>query len=76
MNGSDVIHEHDHSDPGGKSSKVTALGNFVDSSDKTLVCTHATLRFAFDKFGPEKFNNCLVAIDEFHQGNGLSHLSK
>ena len=36
--------------PGGESSKVTALGNFLDSSDKTLVCTHATLRFAFDKF--------------------------
>lgn len=52
--------------PGGESSKVTALGNFLDSSDKTLVCTHATLRFAFDKFGAEKFNNCLVAIDEFH----------
>lgn len=31
-----------------------------------MVCTHATLRFAFDKFGAEKFNNCLVAIDEFH----------
>lgn len=52
--------------PGGESSKVTALGNFLDSSDNTLVCTHATLRFAFDKFGAEKFNNCLVAIDEFH----------
>lgn len=52
--------------PGGENSKVTALGNFLDSSDKTLVCTHATLRFAFDKFGADKFNNCLVAIDEFH----------
>lgn len=52
--------------PGGENSKVTALGNFLNSSDKTLVCTHATLRFAFDKFGAEKFNNCLVAIDEFH----------
>lgn len=52
--------------PGGENSKVTALGTFLDSSDKTLVCTHATLRFAFDKFGAEKFNNCLVAIDEFH----------
>lgn len=52
--------------PGGENSKVAALGKFLDSSDKTLVCTHATLRFAFDKFGAEKFNNCLVAIDEFH----------
>lgn len=52
--------------PGGENSKVAALGKFLDSADKTLVCTHATLRFAFDKFGAEKFNNCLVAIDEFH----------
>ena len=52
--------------PGGENSKVAALGKFLDSSDKTLVCTHATLRFAFDKFGAEKFNNCLVANDEFH----------
>lgn len=52
--------------PGGESSKVNMLGNFLDSTSKTLVCTHSTLRFAFDKFGAEKFNNCLVAIDEFH----------
>lgn len=52
--------------PGGENSKVTMLGNFLDSDANKLVCTHATLRFAFDKFGAEKFNNCLVAIDEFH----------
>ena len=42
------------------------LGNFLESDDNTLVCTHATLRFAFDKYGASKFNGCLVAIDEFH----------
>ncbi|GAA0753631.1 DEAD/DEAH box helicase [Clostridium sartagoforme] len=52
--------------PGGENSKVTMLGKFLDSDADKLVCTHATLRFAFDKFGAEKFNNCLVAIDEFH----------
>lgn len=52
--------------PGGESSKVTAFGRFLDSSAKVLVCTHSTLRFAFDKYGAAKFNNCLVAIDEFH----------
>lgn len=52
--------------PGGENSKVTMLGNFLESDDNTLVCTHATLRFAFDKYGASKFNGCLVAIDEFH----------
>ena len=52
--------------PGGESSKVTAFGRFLDSNAKVLVCTHSTLRFAFDKYGAAKFNNCLVAIDEFH----------
>ncbi|MGB1190475.1 MAG: DEAD/DEAH box helicase, partial [Pseudomonadales bacterium] len=31
-----------------------------------LVCTHATFRFAVDKFGVEAFDNCLLAVDEFH----------
>lgn len=52
--------------PGVETSKVTMFGRFLDSDDQILLCTHATLRFAFDKFGPRKFNNCLVAIDEFH----------
>ena len=52
--------------PGGESSKVTTFGRFLDSRAKVLVCTHSTLRFAFDKYGATKFNNCLVAIDEFH----------
>jgi hypothetical protein len=49
------------------SSKVNALLNFLDSEDDNiLLCTHATLRFAFDKAGADKFKNCLVAVDEFH----------
>lgn len=52
--------------PGGETSKVSAFGRFLDSDDNLLLCTHSTLRFAFDKYGVEKFNNCLVAIDEFH----------
>jgi hypothetical protein len=51
------------SDNGGK---VNSLGTFLDSEDKVLVCTHATFRFAVDKFGVEKFDNCLIAVDEFH----------
>lgn len=52
--------------PGGETSKVNAFGNFLDSNEQILLCTHSTLRFAFDKYGSSKFNNCLVAVDEFH----------
>ena len=46
--------------------KVNSLGAFLDSGDKVLVCTHATFRFAVDKFGAEKFDGRLIAVDEFH----------
>jgi len=52
--------------PGGETSKVTAFEEFLRSNERILLCTHATLRFAFAKVGAESFNNCLVAIDEFH----------
>ena len=52
--------------PGGENSKVNVLSNFLKSEHRILLCTHATLRFTFDKVGAEYFNNCLVAIDEFH----------
>ncbi len=47
-------------------SKVKAVGEFLASVDKTLVCTHATFRFAVDELGIEAFDNRLIAIDEFH----------
>ncbi len=47
-------------------SKVDAVCAFLDSSDKTLVCTHATFRFAVEELGIEAFDNRLIAIDEFH----------
>ncbi|MGE0269573.1 MAG: DEAD/DEAH box helicase [Candidatus Omnitrophota bacterium] len=53
--------------PGGDNGgKVNAVGAFLESDDKVLVCTHATFRFAVDKFGIEKFDNRLIAVDEFH----------
>ena len=51
---------------GGEAGKVEAFKRFMASQDDILVCTHATLRFAFDKLDIESFNDCLVAIDEFH----------
>lgn len=47
-------------------SKVKAVGEFLKSDDQTLVCTHATLRFAIDELGIEAFDGRLIAIDEFH----------
>ena len=47
-------------------SKVKAVGEFLASSDKVLVCTHATFRFAVEALGIEAFDDRLIAIDEFH----------
>src|SRR5665213_1818469 len=50
-------------DNGGKVNSVKA---FLESADRVLVCTHATFRFAVDRFGVEVFDDCLIAVDEFH----------
>ncbi|WP_430285726.1 DEAD/DEAH box helicase [Pseudomonas aeruginosa] len=47
-------------------SKVDAVRAFLTSSDKVLVCTHATFRFAVEELGIDTFDNRLIAIDEFH----------
>lgn len=47
-------------------SKVKAVGQFLASDDKVLVCTHATFRFAVDALGLEAFDGRLLAVDEFH----------
>lgn len=52
--------------PGGEKSKVQAFKKFMDSDESIIICTHATLRFAFDQLDETKFNDTLLAIDEFH----------
>lgn len=52
--------------PGSTSSKVDEFIRFLKGDDAILVCTHATLRFAFEKLSPEDFNGTVLAIDEFH----------
>ena len=52
--------------PGGDKSKVQAVKRFLEGDDKILVCTHATLRFAFDALDETQLDNTLLAIDEFH----------
>jgi hypothetical protein len=39
--------------PGGDDGKVNAVKTFLDGGDKVLVCTHATFRFAVERFGVE-----------------------
>lgn len=52
---------------GSDRSKVKAFLEFLDEPDEEiLICTHATLRFANEGLDEKKFNECLVAIDEFH----------
>ena len=46
--------------------KVKSVAAFLESADRVLVCTHATFRFAVDAYGIEKFDDRLIAVDEFH----------
>ena len=50
--------------------KVKTFETFMDSDAHIIVCSHATFRFAFDAIektrGVEAFDDCLIAIDEFH----------
>jgi superfamily II DNA or RNA helicase len=52
--------------PGGEQSKVQAFVRFMEGKGRVLVCTHATLRFAFEALDEDAFNGYLLAIDEFH----------
>lgn len=64
----------------GERSKVQAFLKFMESDEQILICTHSTLRFAFEQIDETKFNNVLLAIDEFHHvsadkdNNRLGHL--
>jgi len=62
----------------GSTSKVGAFKKFLDNDEKILICTHATLRFAFEGLEEAKFDNVLLAIDEFHHvsADGESRLGE
>lgn len=57
-------------------SKVTLFSKFLDSDSKILICTHATLRYAYEEVEEAKFNDCLLAIDEFHHVSADRESSK
>ncbi len=52
----------------GDTGKVDRVLEFMNqSTERFLICTHATFRFAFDRINDlAKFDKTLVAIDEFH----------
>ena len=56
---------------GGDSGKINAFIRFMESDDDIIVCTHATLRHAFNRImesgkGIAAFHDCVLAVDEFH----------
>lgn len=57
-------------------SKVEAFHKFMENDKKVLICTHATLRFACENIDDTKFNNVLLAIDEFHHVSADKDSSK
>lgn len=68
--------EHNLCTPGseGSDGKIDAFRRFMhrDSpniADRVLICTHATLRFAFEKLATSEFDETLLAIDEFHHAS-------
>lgn len=69
--------EHNLCTPGseGSDGKIDAFRRFMhrddatEIADRVLICTHATLRFAFEKLDTSEFDDTLLAIDEFHHAS-------
>ena len=65
----EVLPKNNLTEQGTSKSKVKQFVDFMHSEspdDRVLICTHATLRFAFEQLADSDFNNVLLAIDEFH----------
>lgn len=64
-----VLDENNLTIGSGDKSKVKKFISFMNStspSDKIMIVTHSTLRYAFESLDDAKFDDTLVAIDEFH----------
>ncbi|MBC9954430.1 ATP-dependent helicase [Leucobacter sp. cx-42] len=72
----EIKNEHNLCDAGSSAGKVDAFVKFLDGPDAVLVCTHATLRFAFEKLAPAAFNGTVLAIDEFHHVSADTETSR
>ena len=65
----EVLPKNNLTEQGTSKSKVKQFVDFMHSEspdDRVLICTHATLRFAFEQLADSDFNDALLAIDEFH----------
>lgn len=65
----EVLPKNNLTEQGTSKSKVKQFVDFMHSEspdDRVLICTHATLRFAFEQLSDSDFNDVLLAIDEFH----------
>ncbi|HAL70269.1 MAG TPA: ATP-dependent helicase [Verrucomicrobiales bacterium] len=62
--------QHNLCTPGGDQGKVGAFKAFMEGDGRILICTHATLRCAFNELESAAFNGCLLAVDEFHHVSG------
>ena len=65
----EVLSKNNLTEQGSSKSKVKQFVDFMHSEspdDRVLICTHATLRFAFEQLADSDFNDVLLAIDEFH----------
>jgi superfamily II DNA or RNA helicase len=62
----EVKEENNLCTPGPDASKVAAVQRFLEGPDPILICTHATLRFAFDAIDESDLDEVVLAIDEFH----------
>ena len=47
-------------------SKGDIFREFLQNDEKILICTHSTLRSVFETIDEKRFDNTLLAIDEFH----------
>ncbi|MGQ9411592.1 DEAD/DEAH box helicase [Streptococcus pluranimalium] len=64
-----VKEENNLTTSGSAKSKVQTFIDFMNSDDpidNILIATHATLRFAAERLDASDFDDCLLAIDEFH----------
>ncbi|MCY7073958.1 DEAD/DEAH box helicase [Streptococcus oralis] len=65
----EVLSKNNLTEQGTSKSKVKQFVDFMHSEspdDRVLICTHATLRFAFEQLADSDFNDVLLAIGEFH----------
>jgi superfamily II DNA or RNA helicase len=46
--------------------KSEIFKEFLSNDEKVLICTHSTLRGAFETINESRFDDVLLAIDEFH----------